>query len=382
MYYLDNAATTKPLPQILDQLRDLLEDSYGNPGSIHPAGIQAGRVIDNARKTLAGIFDVPLAGIIFCGSGTESDNLAIKGFFQKRQHQNSHLIISPLEHAAILKTSEWLAENKLARIDYAGVHAKTGQIDTEHLASLINDQTRMVSIQHVNSETGVIQDLAGISKTIKSINPEILIHSDGVQAFGRIPVNLDDLGVDLYSISAHKFHGIKGAGALIMKKEVGLTPVIHGGGQENGYHSGTENLAAIAAMGIAAERAIKDVKINYQKLTDFASNFKQVIREKLPECRILEGDKAVPHIISLSFPGIPGEVLLHHLAEQGIFVSTGSACNATSKKTSPVLRALGFSTQKIKETIRISLAASEIPENRERFFQEFLGGVKKLQGLV
>ncbi len=382
MYYLDNAATTKPLPEIIDSLHRLLIDTYGNPGSVHHAGIQAGKTMEDARKSLAAIFNVPLAGVICCGSGTESDNLAIKGFFQKKPHQGSHLITSPLEHAAVTKTCDWLSENNLARVDIVNISSQTSQIDLEHLASLVNDQTRMISIQHVNSETGIIQDLAAISKTVKSINPDIVVHSDGVQAFGRIPVNLRESGVDLYSISAHKFHGLRGAGALIMNRKIDLIPVIHGGGQESGLRSGTENLVAIAAMSIAAERAVKDLESNHQKLLTFSHRFKKAVREQIPDCQIIESDQSIPHIISLSIPDVPGEVLLHHLAERGIYVSTGSACNATSKKTSPVLRALGLSADQIRQTIRISLAANEIPVDVKGFLKEFLEGVKELRNLV
>ncbi len=382
MYYLDNAATTAPHPKVLEEINRLNAACFGNPSSVHPAGQEAEKVLSDSRKTLARLFNVPLAGIVFCGSGTESDNLALKGFFRPGNKTTPQIVISPLEHAAITKTCDWLVREGLATVQIVNIDKATGMVDLEHLAGIMTQNTSLVSIQHVNSEIGTIQDLAAISNVIRSLNPKVVFHSDGVQAFTRIPVNLEDLGVDLYSISSHKFHGVKGAGALIMTKNLTLEPLIHGGGQEHGLRSGTENIVGVAAMALAAEIAVSEVELNNGNISKFTAAFKESIKQAFPDSDIAVPPQSIPHIISVGFPGILGEVLLHHLAKQGIFVSTGSACNATSKKLSPVLLALGFSPQRIKETIRISIAASEIPDKREEFFERFNSAVLELKNLL
>lgn len=378
MYYLDNAATTIPHPQVLAEIQQLYATCFGNPSSVHPAGQEAERLLNRARKKMAELFNVPQAGVIFCGSGTESDNLAIKGYLQTLSQKTARIITSPLEHAAVTKTCEWLQKHRIAEIDLVSINQQTGQIDLDHLAKLVSEDTRMVSIQHVNSETGVVQDLKQIANLVKAKNPKIVVHSDGVQAFSRIPVNLEEMGIDLYSISAHKFHGVKGVGALIMTKNLPLIPLIHGGGQEYGLRSGTENIIGVAAMALAAEIAVSQQAQNMVRVANFVDQFKRSLANHFHACRIANPPTAIPHIISVSFPGILGEVLLHHLAEKEIYVSTGSACNATSKKLSAVLQALGYSKERIRETLRISIAAKEIPTDTGEFFNRFNQAVDSL----
>ena len=239
----------------------------------------------------------------------------------------------------------------------------------------------MVSIQHVNSETGIIQDLPAMAAIIKRANPKTVFHSDGVQAFTKLPIDLKKTGIDLYSISAHKFHGIKGAGALILSRQLNLVPILQGGNQENGLRSGTENVAAIAAMGQAAKIACQSVEGSNKKVADFSEWFKNQLKENIPEIDIFEPENKVPHIINFSLPGIPGEVLLHHLANKQIYISTGSACNANSKKMSGAYKELGFTPQKILETVRLSLSHREIPEDKEELLGTFLEVVRELQAM-
>ena len=377
MYYLDNAATTRPYPQLINLVGKYLEEHYANPSSIHPPGAKAHHLINNSRKILASIFNVPMAGVIFCCSGTESDNLALKGLFNTKLDKNATLVTTKLEHAAILNTADWLEQQGI-QVNFIKTNRTTGQIDLRHLESIIDSNTRLVSVQHVNSETGIVQDLAEIAKVIKRVSPEIIFHSDGVQAFAKIPTSLKQLGVDLYSISAHKFHGIKGAGALIAARKLPLQALLHGGGQESGYRSGTENIAAIAAMGEAVNLSYKNFSSAVQQVEAFAVWFKCMLKEQFRNIRILETPHSVPHIICLSIPGIPGEVLLNHLAAQGIYVGLGSACSANTNKLSEVLKSLNFSHQQIKETIRISLSAMEIPTDRQSFLDLFLVTVQEL----
>jgi len=380
MYYLDNAATTRPHTEVIQSVNHCLTDCFGNPSSVHLPGVNAKKAVNEARQILASIFQVPLAGIVFCASGTESDNLALKGIMGRKHRYQGRLITTPLEHSAITKTVQWLEQNG-CQIEFVRINAQSGQVDIDHLLELMDTEVKLVSIQHVNSETGIIQDLSSISNAIKSKNSKTLLHSDGVQAFGKFSIDLNTLGVDLYSISAHKFHGIKGAGALILRQKHPLETLIHGGGQESGLRSGTENVAAISAMGLASKLSIQKLKSDYLKVESFVKWFQDKIQTSLPDIKIFEAPNSVPHIISLSIPGILGEVFLHHLAEKSIYVSTGSACNSTSKKLSPVLQSLQFTRQTIMETIRISLSAKEIPENPELFFEKFSQTVEELSGM-
>jgi len=377
MHYLDNAATTRPFPQVIEIVEECLKEHYANPSSIHPPGTAAQRLINDSRKTLAHIFRVPLAGVVFCSSGTESDNLALKGIFKLKKNKKSTLITTKLEHAAILNTAKWLEQYGI-RVKYVNIHRDSGQVELKHLESIIDPDTQLVSIQHANSETGIIQDLAEISKTVRKKNQDTIIHSDGVQAFSKIPTNLKQLGVDLYSISAHKFHGIKGAGALICTKKLPLEAQLHGGGQEFGYRSGTENVAAIAAMGEAAKLMIQNDKAFNDKVADFSIWLKRGLKERLDHVKVFEAPDILPHIISISIPDIPGEVLLNHLAARDIFVGLGSACSANSNKMSEVLKTLKYPAKQIKETIRISLSPLEIPPDPQSFLDQFVQTVQEL----
>lgn len=381
MYYLDNAATTRPLKEVVQIVNQCLTENFANPSSVHPPGVTANRHVEKTRNLLSKVFKVPLQGIIFCGSGTESDNLAIKSAFGKKGDYSGNLITTKIEHAAVGKTAAWL-EEKGVEVRYVNIDPSTGQVDLDHLQGLIDGETRLVSIQHVNSETGVILDLEAIGKIIKAENPKALFHSDGVQAFTKIPIDLKKLGLDLYSISGHKFHGIKGAGALILTKKIEIQPLIHGGGQEFGLRSGTENVSAIAALGTATEIAYTNMEKRWQQVEEFSGWLKEQLKRKIPNIRIYEPSNAIPHILSIAIGGFPGEVLLHHLASENIYVSTGSACNATSKRLSSTLQALKFLPDRIKETIRISITAQEIPEDREAFLKTFCDVVQDLKDLV
>lgn len=381
MYYLDNAATTRVYPEVIAEVQRIIGDEFGNPSSSHKIGFQAGQLVEESRNVFADYFKVPKMGVVFCGSGTESDNLAIKGVLQKNGTFRGEFITSQLEHSAVLNTAKWLEQCGVI-VHYVRIDTKTGQVDLENLKELVNENTRLVSIQHVNNETGGIQDLAAISKIIKDKNKDTLFHSDGVQAFGKIPVDLKKMGVDLYSISGHKFRGIKGVGALIMSKNVSINPLVHGGGQENGLRSGTENVIGIHAMGIAAKKALKELDQNFRQVKDFSEWFKEQLAEKAAGIDLYKNVNTIPHIISIAVPGIPGKVLLHHLAPKEIFVSTGSACNSNYKKMSPTLKAIGFNQERIRETVRISLAAHELPKDRSKFLDQFLTQITELQEMV
>ncbi|MDH5560404.1 MAG: cysteine desulfurase [Deltaproteobacteria bacterium] len=380
-YYLDNAATTRPFEKVVEQVEFCLVEDFGNPSSVHLPGVRAKRLVEESRGILAGIFGVPLEGVFFLSGGTESDNLAIKGLFEFPLSEEVELITTPLEHSAVLRTTDWLKARGV-KIRMVRIDPSTARVDLDHLESLVGPKTRLVSVHHVNSETGIIQDLSAISRRVKKKNPSCLFHSDGVQAFGKLEVNLKLLGVDLYSISGHKFHAVKGSGALIMGKKIKLNAMIHGGAQERGLRSGTESVPLISAMGMAAKKIYGELETNFEKVERFEQELLNLLKRSLPELKILVMEEKLPHIISLAYPMIPGEVLLHHLAQKGVYVSTGSACHASDKKLSQTLTTLRFPTQRIKETIRISLDPYELPERAAALVDIFSEVVLELKRLV
>ncbi|MGK0289529.1 MAG: cysteine desulfurase [bacterium] len=384
MYYFDNAATTRPHKLIIPHIQACFEDGFGNPSSVHPVGIKAAQKVTLARKKVARIFRVPTEGVIFCGSGTESDNLAILGtlyHYKPEKIPELNIITTPLEHSAVTNALH-SAEKWGCEVRFVEIEPKTGQVNLEHLEELVDENTCLVSIQHVNSETGIIQDLAKINQVIRKKNQKTIFHSDGVQAFSKIPIALKRLGVDLYSISAHKFHGIKGIGALIMTCRIRLLPQIQGGGQEFGLRSGTENVAGIVALAESADLAIKNLEKNQKAVQNFYDWFTQKIQELFPEIKILQFEKKVPHILNLITPYVPGEVLLHHLAQKEIYVSTGSACNAKSKKQSSTFKALELPFEQSMGLIRISFTEKELPESNDEFWSLFSQVMQDLKQLA
>ena len=365
--YFDNAATTRPHPKVVENIFECLKSGFGNPSSSHPEGVAAKRFISDCRQKLANIFSLPSESIIFCSSGTECNNLAIKGVFGVTDSFRGEMVTTCLEHASVLNSAMWLKKYGVV-VHYVKNDSKTGQINLNHLEELITTKTKLLTVSHVNGETGIIQDLSSIVSIAKTKNPRIIVHSDGVQAFAKIPVNLQELGVDLYSISGHKFHSIKGAGALIRCKNFPIQPLISGGGQEFGFRSGTENVIAISSLGIAAELALTTLHEDLAKITQFSNYFRSKLKKDFPMIRLVSPNNSIPHILTFSIPNIPGEVLLHHLAEKKIYVGTGSACNENTKKLSPTLIALRFTQQQIKETLRLSFSCLDLPKNPEKSY--------------
>ena len=313
MYYLDNASTTRPHPEVVERVYECLTNSFGNPSSVYSLGVHAAQQIQEARRILAEIFRVPQAGILFCAGGSESNNLAIKGVAGLARKKGGNLVTSNLEHACVANTIKHLEEQGFER-RVVPVNPQTGQIELKELEQAVDEKTILVSIHHVNNETGVKQDLAKIGRQIKNKNPKSIYHVDGVQAFGKIPILLKQTGVDLYSVSAHKIHGVKGVGALIQTKKTLLEPLIHGGGQEFGYRSGTENVAGISAFGLAAQIAQKNLESNLKMVTEFSAWFCKEISQRVPQVQLLQiedpAQHRIPHIVSLSIRGVLGEVLL------------------------------------------------------------------------
>ncbi|SIR36836.1 cysteine desulfurase family protein [Halanaerobium kushneri] len=351
--YLDNAATTKALPEVTSAVVEALEKNYANPSSLHNFGLKAEKVLKKSRKIIAEYLGIQSKEIIFTSGGTESNNLAIRGITEAYKNRGKHLITSPIEHSSVAELFKVL-EKEGWQVDRVKVDQE-GHVDLEHLKSLITKDTLLVSIMQVNNELGTIQPLEKIAKIIKDKNALSFFHVDGVQGFGKIHSQLGQWPIDLYSISGHKIHGPKGVGALYIKKGINLKPLIYGGGQERNLRSGTENVPAIAGLGEAVKKlpelttkAIFEQKL--VKLRKYLLNYLNDIEEVV----INSPEFGAPHIINFSIPGIKGETMLHALESRGIYISTGSACSS-QKKGSRIINACGLSQARSESALRVSL---------------------------
>lgn len=346
LIYLDNSATTKPCKKATQYMNNALEVNWGNPSSLHRLGIEAETVMENARQTVAKFINADPREIIFTGSGTEANNTAIMSVAGKKW--GKRIITSKIEHPSVLKTVKRLEDMgfEVIRLDVD----KNGVISLDELKNALNDKTVLVSLMLVNNEIGSIQPVAEASKMIKSVSPKAVFHCDAVQGFGKLPINVKELGVDLLTASGHKVFSPKGIGFLYCKKGITIPPFITGGGQEKGLRSGTESVPLISALegAVLSLPNTKEALEKQRELRDYAveqfgnSGF---IKVNSPE-------NALPYIINISVTGYRSETLLHFLERKNIFVSSGSAC--AKGELSYVLSAVGLGKKEIDSALRIS----------------------------
>lgn len=345
---MDNAATTPLHPQVIQAVNEAM-NAYANPSSLHHLGAEAEKLISTARAEVAGMLGVSPANIIFTSGGTEANNLAIKGALA-RSSRRGRLITSTIEHPSVLEVFRHL-ELKGREVCWIPVDSQAGlRLDT--LEEALAKPTDLVSIMAVNNETGAIQPLQEIVAMVRAMQPQALIHFDGVQAPGKIRFDLGQLRADLVSISAHKIHGPKGVGALYAAKKDLLLPLFDGGGQEGGLRSGTENVMGIMGFGRAARLIREDD--GGKIVTELRARFINGL-ESLP-CRVVAPAQAVPHIVAVSFPGYRGEVMLQALSAYGVFVSTGAACSGKKGNLSHVAEALGLDAEAVTGLLRFSFS--------------------------
>ncbi len=354
--YLDNSATTKPYREISELISKLQAEAYGNPSSMHKKGLEAEKLIGEARRQIAFYFRDRENEIVFTSGGTEANNLAIKGAAYRNRRRGCHLITSSIEHPSVLNCFRFLEQDGFS-VSYLPVD-KQGIINPDDLKTLIGKNTILVSIMHVNNEIGSVQPLEKIGHLIKKANPEILFHVDAVQSFTRLPFKLKEWKTDMISCSAHKIHGPRGAGCLWIKEGTLLQPLMHGGGQERELRPGTENTAAIAGFGLAA----RTVRNKLQQKTEHLKSLKSIFYRELQKSGILltvngpEPEDSAPHIINLSFPGLKAEPLLYSLEEQGVYVSSGSACHSRHLDPSHILKAIGLEKERLESALRFSFS--------------------------
>lgn len=357
MIYLDNAATTKPNKESVRAAEKFILSEYYNPSALYAEGYNLHLEIKKARSNLLSLIaDDEKYSLIFTSGGTEADNQAI---FCGGKRGN--VVTTYGEHAAVFAA---MSELKLrgTEVRFADLNAD-GSVNVEKLLSLVDGNTSLVSVIHVNNETGAINDVNFIAAQVKIKNGRILFHSDGVQAFGKLPFKLSSF-VDLYSVSAHKIGGIKGCGALIKRKQTVIKPYIYGGGQEAGLRSGTENVFAIKCFEHAAINKYRNLKSDYEKVC----RLNKILISKLDDSlfRVLSSDKASPYIISVIADGLRGETVMHELNDRGLIVGTGSACSSNSKKRySRVLLACGVKENMADGALRISFSAENTAQEIE-----------------
>ena len=351
--YLDNNATTPIAPEVLEAMLPFYRDNFGNPSSIHAFGREVKVAIDEAREQVAALLGAAAEEIVFTSSGTEADNLAIKGTAHALRGKGQHIITCKIEHPAVLNTCKHL-EKEGFKVTCLPVD-EYGMIRLEELAGAITDETILITIMHGNNEIGTIQPIEEISRIARERC--IRFHTDAVQSLGKVPIIVQELGIDLLSLSAHKLHGPKGIGALYVKKGLKLQPILHGGHQERGQRSGTENVAGIVALGRACQLAAQHMADEAKNLSGLRDGLFEGLQERIPRVK-LNGHptKRLPTTLNCSFYGIEGESLLMNLDLAGVAVSTGSACSSGSIEPSHVLVALGLPPQLYQGSLRFSFS--------------------------
>jgi len=375
--YFDNNATTQVAEEVLEEIRPLFCELYGNPSSMHTFGGQIGRKIGQAREQVAGLLGCEPSEIVFTSGGTESDNTAIKGTLAALPHKRK-IITSRIEHPAVLTVCREL-ENQGYTVIELPVD-KEGRLDIDQLAEELDDDTALVTIMYANNETGVIFPIDKISSL--AAEKGVVFHTDAVQAVGKIPLNLSKSNVDLLSLSGHKLHGPKGVGVLYVRKGTRLAPYMLGGHQEAGRRAGTENVPGIVGLGKACELAAKNIEQENNKVKNLRDKLENAILEKCPDAR-LNGYKEnrLPNTTNISFEYIEGEAILLMLDKYGICASSGSACTSGSLEPSHVLRAMGVPFTAAHGSIRFSLSRYNTEEEVDYTIEKMPSIVNQLRKL-
>lgn len=356
MYFFDNASTTRISQKIIDELSNFNNDYYYNPGAsyglMYEKGASSKVMLEKMRQGVQDCLGGENGKIIFTGSATEANNLALLGFVKKNTRK---ILVSMGEHPSVYNTALEL-KNRGFNVEFVSLD-KTGKVDINDFENKMTDDVDLVSIMHISNETGAINDIERLVNIAKDINPKVVFHCDGVQAFGKINVNLDDLGVDMYTISAHKIYGCKGVGALYVKKGIILKPVIFGGGQEGNLRSGTENMLGIYTLYRASQIAVKNLENNYKKVNVLKSRFISKLNATNLKFSLHSDDDNSPYIISISFDKCRAETLRNMLNDYGICVGTGSACSSR-KSGNRILENMGVPKSEIVGNLRISFGLS------------------------
>ncbi|MCH1982763.1 cysteine desulfurase [Ruminococcus sp. OA3] len=359
--YLDNSATTRCYWEVCEMVSRTMYEDFGNPSSMHLKGVEAERYVKEAASRIAVTLKASEKEIYFTSGGTESDNWALIGTAEAHKRRGRHIITTDIEHPAVSAPASFLKEQgfEVTRLPADS----QGCISLDDLRETVREDTILVSTMYVNNEIGSVQPVEAIGAFLKAQHPEVVYHVDAIQAYGKYRIYPERMGIDLLSVSGHKIHGPKGVGFLYVRNNVKLLPVIHGGGQQNGMRSGTDNVPGIAGLGCAAEICCngleKNVEYMYglkQQLAGGLNSMEDVVIHGM------ETSDGAPHIVNASFLGVRSEVLLHSLEEKGIFVSAGSACSTHRKSKSPTLSAIGADAKEMESAVRFSFSEETTPE--------------------
>lgn len=379
--YLDNSATTRVCDEAAQKVLDAMQNHYGNPSSLHSMGVDAELLLKEARESIAEAINCKPSEIFFTSGGTEANNLAVFGAASALKRRGSRIVTTSIEHPSVLN-----AMRELEKQGFEVIYLKPGAdgaIKEEELSEAVTRDTILVSIMLVNNETGAVQPVAAAQKAIAKAGSPALLHCDAVQGFLKVPLRPSKLGIDLLTMSSHKIHGPKGAGALYVKTGARVLPVLFGGGQEKGLRSGTEPVPAIAGFGEAAKAALKNFKSTRELmyslrgyLIERFSGISEVVLNPASMENPTYEELYAPHILNFSVPGIRSETMLHYLESKGIYVSSGSACSKGAR--SHVLSEMGLSNELIDSSIRVSFSRFNTKHDAEILADEILNGSRRL----
>jgi len=364
--YFDNSATTVCTPQVADVVKEAMLVDYGNPSSKHLKGVEAERIVTQARQAIAGTLHCDEKEIFFTSGGTESDNWALFGTAAAQRRRGDHVITSSIEHPAVLEAAASL-EKQGFRVTYLPVDEK-GYVSMKDLEAALDEKTILVSLMHVNNEVGSVQNVEEAGRMVHARCPGAIFHVDAVQSYGKLPIHVRRLGADLLSVSGHKIHGPKGTGFLYVKEKTRVLPFIVGGGQQRGMRSGTDNVPGIAGLACAAQDACTHLEEHAAQMRRVRDRLYEGL-EKMPDVVLLSGtgENSAPHIVNAAFTGVRSEVLLHALEDKGIYVSAGSACSSNKRlPVSPVLKQLGIPKAQAESALRFSFSRFNTVEEADQ----------------
>ncbi len=365
--YFDNSATTPPCAEAVASAKIALENNWGNPSSLHQLGLNASNGLKFARKQIANLLKVPENSFYFTSSGTTANNTAIFGVYEKLKREGNRIVTTSIEHPSISEPIKKLEASGMEVIRLTP--DKSGKINEDELFSAINENTILISVMAVNNEVGSILPVSSIRAAVKRAKAPAVIHSDCIQALGKIPVTPQDLDADIITVSGHKIHALKGVGGIYLKSKGIIKPYILGGGQEQGIHSGTEATPAIFSFGAAAEAAI-DITAHSKYVNSLKNRFIEAIRD-IPSVTINSPGDAIPYIANISILGLPSQPIVNFMSDKGIYISAGSACKMGHR--SPVLTAMGLDPKIIDSAVRISFSRY----NTEKEVEYLISAVKE-----
>ena len=374
--YLDHNATTPLRPEVLEAMLPYLREAYGNASSIHSFGQEAKKGIEEARERVARLVHASPIEVIFTGGGTEADNLAIKGVAYAKREKGRHIITSSIEHYAVLRPCEHL-EREGFRVTYVPIDGN-GLIDPEDVRKAVSEETILISLMHSNNEVGTIQPIQEIGQIARAHG--ILLHTDAIQSVGKVPVDVETLGVDLLSMSSHKIYGPQGVGALFLRKGIPLEPLLQGGHHEMNRRAGTENVAGIVGFGKAAELASGELTQNQERMKSLRDYFWQKIQTKIEHVHLIgQSADRLPNTVNIIFEFIEGESIVISLDLQGVAASTGSACTSGALEASHVLAAMGIPRLTAQGSVRFSLGKGTDREDLDQATEILAETVNRLR---